>query len=65
MNVEDIARDNVIVHTEERVRVNGTIVGSRCACGAHWSHPMGRDEELMTEIFQSHIRYFENKTVVL
>ena len=38
---------------------------SRCQCGAEWTHPAGRPKEEMDSIFESHVRYFHNKTLVL
>lgn len=38
---------------------------SICRCGAHWSLKAGSTAQDVTSLFQSHVRYFNNKTLVL
>lgn len=55
-----------VKHEEKRLpRADGGDTLSVCYCGAQWSHPARRPEAEMDSIFASHVRYFENKTVVL
>lgn len=36
-----------------------------CTCGAMWTHGKETTTEVMDQIFASHKKYFNNKTVIL
>lgn len=57
--------DQAVGHGEFRGLQENGEWRSTCLCNASWTHPKSRTHEEMSSIFESHIKYFKNKTVIL
>lgn len=63
--------ETTVSHVETRAQVLMAFstsvweLRSSCTCGAVWTHPLNRTQEELDSIFLSHVRYFNNRTMVL
>jgi hypothetical protein len=49
----------------ETITITNTKIISNCSCGARWSHSKNRSEEEIEAIFKAHVKYFNDRTLVL
>lgn len=55
----------VVVHGVDNWYNDGKSLYVICLCGAHWSHDAKVKIEEVEEIMKAHVKYFNNKTLVL